>query len=145
MPATISNPSGVVIIGYNGFALSGFFIQDYGVEMTGDQEAVIADGRTLCYLTSNPGREYRIAVLVGAAANQDPPLKGQTISITTGVTATLPDEDSATPAALEVIVKEARITRQTGAMRMELTLQWHPAYDNDANPMNFDGTAYSLT
>lgn len=143
--ASISNPSAVVNIGYNGFSLSGFFIQDYTMTMTGDQEAVIADGRTLCYITSNPGREYQLALLVGASANQDPPAIGQTMSITVGVTSTLPDEDSDTPAALEVIVKDAKITRQTGAMRMELTVQWHPASDNDANPMNFDGTAYSLT
>lgn len=143
--ASISNPSAVVNIGYNGFALSGYFIQDYSVQMTGDQEAVISDGRTLCYITSNPGREYSLSLLVGASANQDPPLVGQTMSITVGVTSTLPDEDSASAAALEVIVKSASVTRQTGAMRMDLVVQWHPAYDNDANPMNFDGTAYALT
>lgn len=147
MPSAISNPSATVKIGYNGFALTGFFIQDYKMTPLGDMEQVTADGRVLCYVTTNPGREYNVTLLVNAAAspnlgNMEPPAKGQTISLTVAATSGLPIENSAVPAAIEMICMESSVMRKPGAMLMDLTLRWHPSAANDAAAMNFDGTAY---
>ena len=141
----ISNPSAQVKIGYNGTALEGFFLQDYNMTPLGDMEAVSADGRVLCYVTTNPGRQYKVTLLVGATGNMEPPAKGQTVALTVAATTGLPTEASAVPAAIEMICMDASVSRVPGAMKMELTLNWHPSASNDAAAMNFDGTAYDPT
>lgn len=145
--ASISSPSSTITIGYNGFELSGYFIQDYAMDMTGDMEAVVCDGRTLCYVTSNPGRSYKLSLVVGASANQDPPNKGDLITITLAGATGVPDEDGAATSATKLIVMESGVVRRTGAMLLNLTVQYHPAYADGTNatPMVFTGTTHPLT
>jgi hypothetical protein len=147
MPS-ISNPSAAVKIGYNGFALTGMFIQDYKMTPLADMEAVTADGRVLCYVTSNPGRQYDVTLLVNAAVspnlgNMEPPAKGQTVSLTIGATSGLPVESSGTPAAIEMICMDSSVVRKPGAMLMSLTLNWHPSAAADNAAMDFTGTAWA--